>query len=186
LFSRLIALYKMERIPPETFLLTSASYLELLRIDKFLRVIINFDARLIDTYRYQVVLKSRFQEELIQEMSRVSSSKRYAQAAFELAFDVPLLEHAAPLAGVLVLGAVGLAGAGTLFGAVAVRTRFRELVLPLLLLPLLVPVLISAVRATAGLLETGALPAAPLRLLLVADAVFWIASYVLFEFVLDE
>ncbi len=66
-FSRLIALYKMERIPPETFLLTSASYLELLRIDKFLRVIINFDARLIDTYRYQVVLKSRFQEELIQD-----------------------------------------------------------------------------------------------------------------------
>lgn len=107
-------------------------------------------------------------------------------AAFELAFDVPLLDHAAPLAAVLVLGAVGLAGAGTLFGAVAVRTRFRELVLPLLLLPLLVPVLISAVRATAGLLETGAIPAAPLRLLLVADAVFWIASYVLFEFVLDE
>jgi heme exporter protein B len=107
-------------------------------------------------------------------------------AAFELAFDVPLLEHAAPLAAVLVLGAVGLAGAGTLFGAVAVRTRFRELVLPLLLLPLLVPVLIAAVRATAGLLETGAIPPAPLRLLLVADAVFWIASYVLFEFVLDE
>jgi septal ring factor EnvC (AmiA/AmiB activator) len=67
LFSRLIALYKMERIPPETFLLTSASYLDLLRIDKFLRVIINFDSRLIDTYRYQVVLKSRFQEELIQD-----------------------------------------------------------------------------------------------------------------------
>jgi septal ring factor EnvC (AmiA/AmiB activator) len=67
LFSRLIALYKMERIPPETFLLTSASYLELLRIDKFLRIIINFDSRLIDTYRYQVALKSRFQEELIQD-----------------------------------------------------------------------------------------------------------------------
>jgi len=67
LFSRLIALYKIERIPPETFLLTSQSYLDLLRIDKFLRVIINFDARLIDTYRYQVALKSRYQEELIQD-----------------------------------------------------------------------------------------------------------------------
>jgi heme exporter protein B len=107
-------------------------------------------------------------------------------AAFGLAFDVPVLERAAPLAAVLALGALGLAAAGTLFGAVAVRTRFRELVLPLLLLPLLVPVLIAAVRATAGLLETGAIPPAPLRLLLVADAVFWIASYVLFEFVLDE
>ena len=67
LFSRLIALYKMERIPPETFLLTSQSYLDLLRIDKFLRVIIHFDAHLIDTYRYQVVLKSRYQEGLIQD-----------------------------------------------------------------------------------------------------------------------
>ena len=67
LFSRLIALYKMERIPPETFLLTSQSYLDLLRIDKFLRVIIHFDAHLIDTYRYQVALKSRYQEGLIQD-----------------------------------------------------------------------------------------------------------------------
>ena len=67
LFLRLIALYKMERMPPETFLLTSTSYLELLRIDKFLRTVIHFDSRLIDTYRYQVGLKSRFQEELIQD-----------------------------------------------------------------------------------------------------------------------
>ncbi len=67
LFSRLIALYKMERIPPETFLLTSQSYLDLLRIDKFLKVIIHFDAHLIGTYRYQVTLKSRYQEGLIQD-----------------------------------------------------------------------------------------------------------------------
>ncbi len=67
LFSRVIALYKMERIPPGTFLLTSQSYLDLLRIDKFLRVIIHSDAHLIDTYRYQMALKSRFQEELIQD-----------------------------------------------------------------------------------------------------------------------
>jgi septal ring factor EnvC (AmiA/AmiB activator) len=67
LFSRLIALYKMERTPPETILLTSQSYFDLLRIDKFLKVIINFDARLIDTYRYQVALKSRYQEELIKD-----------------------------------------------------------------------------------------------------------------------
>ena len=70
LFSRLIALYKMERIPPETFLLTSQSYLDLLRIDKFLKVIIHFDAHLIDTYRYQMALKSRYQEGLIQDQSQ--------------------------------------------------------------------------------------------------------------------
>jgi septal ring factor EnvC (AmiA/AmiB activator) len=67
LFSRLAALYKMKRVPPETFLLTSASYLDLLRTDKLLRVVINFDSGLIDTYRYQVILKSRYQEELTQD-----------------------------------------------------------------------------------------------------------------------
>jgi septal ring factor EnvC (AmiA/AmiB activator) len=67
LFSRLIALYKMERIPVEGFLLVSQSYVDLLRIDKFLRIIIDYDARLIETYRYQVALKERYQEELTQD-----------------------------------------------------------------------------------------------------------------------
>lgn len=106
--------------------------------------------------------------------------------AFGLAFGLPVQEHPAALLLLMVLGALGLSAAGTLFGAVAVRTRFRELVLPLLLLPLLVPVMAAAVRATAVLFQSGELAPAPLRLLLVADAVFWIASYVLFEFVLDE
>jgi len=67
LTSRLIALYKMGKAPPETFLLTSQSYLDLLKIDKYLRVVINFDARLVDTYHYQVALKERYQEELLQD-----------------------------------------------------------------------------------------------------------------------
>jgi heme exporter protein B len=107
-------------------------------------------------------------------------------AALGLAYDVPVVEYAAELAVVLVLGALGISAAGTLFGAVAVRTRFRELVLPLLLLPLLVPIVTAAVRATTVVFEAGTLSGPPLRLVAVADAVFWIASYVLFEFVLDE
>jgi septal ring factor EnvC (AmiA/AmiB activator) len=67
LFSRLIALYKMGRIPTEGLLLTSQSYPDLLRLDKYLRVIIDYDARLVETYRYQVVLKERYQEELVQD-----------------------------------------------------------------------------------------------------------------------
>ena len=57
LISRLNALYKMKRIPSEIFLSSSDSYVGLLRIDKYLRVIIESDAHLIDTYRYQMVLK---------------------------------------------------------------------------------------------------------------------------------
>ena len=67
LLSRLIALYKMGRVPTEGLLLTSQSYPDLLRLDKYLRVIIDYDARLVETHRYQVVMKERYQEELIQD-----------------------------------------------------------------------------------------------------------------------
>lgn len=70
LLSRLIALYKMGRIPVEGLLLTSASYPDLLRLDKYLRVIIDYDARLVETYRDQVLLKERYQEELMQDQSQ--------------------------------------------------------------------------------------------------------------------
>jgi len=67
LFSRLVALYKMGRVPTGGLLLTSQSYPDLLRIDKYLRVIIDHDSRLVETHRNQVVLKERYQEELIQD-----------------------------------------------------------------------------------------------------------------------
>ena len=97
--------------------------------------------------------------------------------AFALVFDVDLKAIALRLAGVVALGSLGVCRVGALFAAVAVRTRFREVMLPLLLLPLLVPVLLGAVRATAGLLETGALEFEPVQLLLVTDATYLIVSF---------
>jgi heme exporter protein B len=88
--------------------------------------------------------------------------------------------------GLLALGSLGICAVGTLFSAIAVRTRFREVMLPLLLLPLLVPVLYGAVRTTHDLLLLGTVPWPPLQLLLVADAIYLLASFVGFEFVLDE
>ena len=67
LFSRLIALYKMGRIPPGFLLLTSQSNPDFLRVDKYLRVIIDYDARLIGTFRSQVVLKEKYHGELVQD-----------------------------------------------------------------------------------------------------------------------
>jgi heme exporter protein B len=109
-----------------------------------------------------------------------------AALAFALAFDLPLGRVALPFAGVALLGGLGLCSAGTLFAAISVRTTFREVMLPLLLLPLLIPVLVGAVRATGALLDGDPLPAAPLRLLVVTDAVFLIVSFLGFEYVLDE
>ncbi len=105
---------------------------------------------------------------------------------FALVFDVDLAPIAFRLAGVVALGSLGICSVGTLFAAVAVRTRFREVMLPLLLLPLLVPVLLGAVRATASLIETGAVGFGPVQLLLVTDATYLIVSWLVFDYVLDE
>lgn len=106
--------------------------------------------------------------------------------AFALAFDLDLWPVAGRLALVAALGAAGLCSVGTLFSAIAVRTQYREVMLPLLLLPLLVPVLLGAVRATNALLLEGTLPWPALQLLLVTDGVFAIVSFLTFEVVLDE
>jgi heme exporter protein B len=106
--------------------------------------------------------------------------------AFALVFGLELAGIAAPFAAIVLLGSLGLCSIGTLFAAVAVRTRFREVMLPLLLLPLLIPLLSGAVRATSQLLATGTLPWEPVQLLLVTDATYLIISFVAFDYVLDE
>jgi len=109
-----------------------------------------------------------------------------ASAVFALAFDVDLRPIALPYGLVAALGGLGLCSIGTLFSAMAVRTSYREVLLPILMLPLMVPVLLGAVHATAALLEDGNLPAGPLRLLVVSDVVYLIVSFLGFESVLDE
>jgi len=71
LVSRLIALFKMGKTPPEIFLLTSPSYIDLLRIDKYLRVIIQYDAHLMKTYRGQMALKDGYRRVLVQDEARL-------------------------------------------------------------------------------------------------------------------
>jgi heme exporter protein B len=105
---------------------------------------------------------------------------------FALFFDLDWWPVAAPLAGVVALASLGLCSIGTLFGAVAVRTRFREVMLPLLLLPLLIPLISGAVRATAALHAGGEVPFEPLQLLLVTDGAYLILTFLGFEYVLDE
>ncbi len=107
-------------------------------------------------------------------------------AAFALAFELELAAHALPFAGIAALGALGLSCLGTLFAAVAVRTRFRDVLLPLLLFPLAIPLLAAAVHATAAILAGRGVPPASLHLLLVVDAVYAIVSFLSFEYVLDE
>ncbi|HET7685869.1 MAG TPA: heme exporter protein CcmB [Chloroflexota bacterium] len=69
-----------------------------------------------------------------------------------LLYGVDLASALAPLALVLVLGAAGFAAVATCYAALTVRMRSRELLLPLLVLPVVAPLLLAAVKATAGAL----------------------------------
>jgi heme exporter protein B len=93
-----------------------------------------------------------------------------------------------PLAGIVVLGTIGFAGVGTLFSAMAVHTRAREVLLPIMLFPVIVPVLLSAVRLTAATLDK--LPFNEvnhwLALLVAFDIIFVAVSFILFVFVVEE
>ncbi|MEA3335666.1 MAG: heme exporter protein CcmB [Chloroflexota bacterium] len=89
---------------------------------------------------------------------------------------------------VLVLGTFGFAAVGTLFSALSINTRAREVMLPILLFPIMVPVLIAGVRATGSLLDGETLGDIShwLRLLLAYDAIFFAAAFLLFDFVVEE
>jgi heme exporter protein B len=105
---------------------------------------------------------------------------------FRWTFGFDVGSVAWPLAGILGLGSLGLCTLGTLFGAISARTRFRELMMPLLFLPIAVPILVGAVQATNGLLRDGTAPFAALQLLIVADVALSVVSFIGFEYILDE
>jgi heme exporter protein B len=113
-----------------------------------------------------------------------------AVPAFGLLLLGPPLGHALPgLLGVLALGDLGIAAIGTLIAALAVRTRARDLLGPLLALPLLVPVAIGGARASSPLLALGHAGAIPGRWLLTLglyDLVFGLIAYALFDFLLED
>jgi len=88
---------------------------------------------------------------------------------------------------VCVLGTLGIVIPGTLFSAVTAHARMREMLLPLLLLPILTPILIAATEATASLLsDPPEWPSMGLKLLAGADIIFLIAAYFLFDSLLEE
>lgn len=101
---------------------------------------------------------------------------------FSALFGAPILRL--DVLGVMVLGTVGYAAAGTLLAAVAVNTRAREVMLPVLLLPLAFPLLIAAVQATGGLVSGKALVEVGgwVRLLFVYDVVVAAVALLVFDY----
>jgi heme exporter protein CcmB len=106
-----------------------------------------------------------------------------------LMFQAPLFRYPLTLIALLVTGTVGFAAVGTLFAAMLVRTRSRDVLLPVLLYPITVPVIIAGVRGTAALFQVDAdLPMARawLSMLVFFDAVFVTLALWTFEAVMTE
>jgi heme exporter protein B len=113
-----------------------------------------------------------------------------ALAAFSILLLEPSPFPALPgLAVVLLLADAGLAVIGTLVAALAVQTRARDLLVPLLALPLSVPLVIAGARATSPLLDAagaGALEGRWLLVLALYDLVFGLIAYAIFDFLLED
>ncbi len=105
---------------------------------------------------------------------------------FVILFNLPMWMPGILL--VVFLGMLGLATVGTLFSAMAVNTRAREVMLPILLFPVVIPVLIAGVRMTGGFLD--GTPLSEMRnwmqLLIGFDAIFLAVAFMTFDYVVEE
>lgn len=106
---------------------------------------------------------------------------------FAVLYNVPVLHVLPSLALVLLAGSVGICVAGTAMAAISAQAHMRELLLPLLLLPLLTPVLIASTEATAALLaERPVLRLDWVGFLAAFDLVFLTALWLFGEYLLEE
>ena len=89
---------------------------------------------------------------------------------------------------VILLGSIGYVAVGTLLAAMVVQTRTRDILLPILLFPVVIPVLIAAVKASSGFLQ--GIPMEDiwpwLNLLIVYDIIFTAVAFMVFDYIVEE
>ena len=129
-----------------------------------------------------------FLGKLLANLAFVGTVELITLPLFTLFFNVSLWPSLAGFLGVTALATVGFVAVGTIFSAMAVRTRFAELMLPVLLLPFMIPPLIGAVQVTTRLLAGRPLSElwGWLRLLALYDIVFVTLCTLAFSAVVDE
>jgi heme exporter protein B len=105
---------------------------------------------------------------------------------FGLLYNVNLFNPGLLL--VIFLGSVGYVAVGTLLSTMAVQTRTRDVMLPILLFPLVIPVLLSAIKGSSGFLEgLERVEIMPwLNLLIVYDVIFIAVAFMVFDYVVEE
>lgn len=132
------------------------------------------------------------------DRSAVYFGKMLANALFMLAVEVVILPLfvvffnlpfvQAGIVVIVLLGTLGFAGVGTLLSAIAVNTRAREVMLPILLFPVVLPAIVAAVKATSGILD-----GQPffewqqwLNILIAFDVILITLAALLFDFIVEE
>jgi heme exporter protein B len=128
--------------------------------------------------------KAIYLAKLLGNMLFIGVVEVVALPVFAALFDIPLFSGA--LLPIVLLGTLGIATIGTLFSAMAAATRARELLLPILVFPLIVPVVIGAVRATGTLMVPAANEPPWLGLIAAFDVIFLSISVLTFEYVIEE
>jgi len=105
---------------------------------------------------------------------------------FLVLFNLPLFLP--KLALIIVLAIIGFAAVGTLFSAVAINTRARDIMLPILFLPVVVPVIVAAVKATAPVLagKPWGDMLTWLQIMIAFDIIYLVVATLVFEFVVEE
>ncbi|MFN8412828.1 MAG: heme exporter protein CcmB [Anaerolineales bacterium] len=90
--------------------------------------------------------------------------------------------------GVILLGSIGYIAVGTLLSTMSVQTRTRDVMLPILLFPVAIPVLLASVKASGGMLIGAefAEVLAPLNLLIVYDVIFIAVAFMVFDYIVEE
>jgi heme exporter protein B len=128
--------------------------------------------------------KAIYLAKLLGNLLFIGAVELIALPVFAALFNVPLF--AGTLLPIVLLGTLGVAAVGTLFSAMAAATQARELLLPLLVFPLIVPIVIGAVRATGALMVPTANEPPWLGLIIAFDVIFLSVSMLMFPFVIEE
>src|SRR5258706_2996373 len=105
---------------------------------------------------------------------------------YSLLYNINLFQPGLLL--VILLGSLGYAGVGTLLAAMSVQTRTRDILLPILLFPIIIPVLLAAVKASSGFLDGAQFSDVllPLDILVVYDLIFISVAFMFFENIVEE
>ncbi|MBI1884238.1 MAG: heme exporter protein CcmB [Chlamydiae bacterium] len=102
-------------------------------------------------------------------------------------FNISLVKFSTSIVIINLLGSTGLASVGTFFSTLSLHTRMRDILLPLLLFPIIVPLLLACVECTSSILENDfTFYSNWFRLLISYDVIFLTLCILIFEFLIEE